>query len=477
MSRSPNVLIILADQHRQDCLSVYGNPDIKSPHLAELAGDGMVYDNHFCNYPVCTPSRYSLLTGLYAHQHLGTDNHCTLPSSFPTFPRILRERGYHTAAVGKMHYTPTYLDVGFGTMRLAEQDGPGRFDDDYHKYLKQHNLLDVIDLYDQRSEYRKNAPENYWQTYGAGPSNLPEHHYSTTWITDQALQVLDGWSNGGNLLMVGYIKPHHPFDPPGMYAEMYDPDKLTLLPGYTQKLLDADIAKGGHYFDFRQLDERTLRNVMAMYYGTITHIDDSIGRMISLLKDKSLYDDTLIIYTSDHGDYMGFHHMILKGGSMYDPLMKIPLIVKRPGRLRGRYSGLSSTIDVPSIIFESCGVSQSFAVPGLPREFVYAEYFNPGHDYMVRSSTHKLLVERNTGNRRLFDMQNDPLELTNLIGRAEFDDLAHLMFDGLISEFMFKAPVVPHLDPRAQEIHRGNGDSPEAMKQYMRDNSPIKPVS
>ena len=120
-----NVLIIHADQHRMECLGAYGNTDIRTPNIDVLAAEGVRYENSFCPYPVCTPSRYSLLCGQYVHQHRGWDNHCTLAPEIPTFPKLLRDAGYKTQAIGKMHFTPTYLDVGFDKMTLSEQDGPG----------------------------------------------------------------------------------------------------------------------------------------------------------------------------------------------------------------------------------------------------------------------------------------------------------------------------------------------------------------
>src|SRR6056297_1648947 len=136
MGNKPNFLIILSDEHRKDCIGAYGNKDIKTPHLDSIAADGVVYENCFCTLPVCTPSRYSFLTGLYVHQHMGWSNHSSLPPKIPKFPAELKKAGYKTKAVGKMHFTPTYQDVGFEEMELAEQVGPGRLDDDYHRYLR-----------------------------------------------------------------------------------------------------------------------------------------------------------------------------------------------------------------------------------------------------------------------------------------------------------------------------------------------------
>jgi len=184
--RRPNVLVLHVDQLRADCLGSYGNPDVKTPHIDRLAADSVRYANSFCAFPVCTPSRYSLLSGQYVHQHRGWDNRSTLSSAIATFPRIFRAAGYRTKAVGKMHFTPTYLDVGFDELMLAEQDGPGRWDDDYHRYLMHLGLVDRNDLEDQLSEYRQQAPREYWDACGAKVSNLPEIHHSTTWIAGRA---------------------------------------------------------------------------------------------------------------------------------------------------------------------------------------------------------------------------------------------------------------------------------------------------
>ncbi len=223
---TPNVLIIQADQFRADCFGAAGHPDVRTPHLDRLAGDGVSYRNAYCTFPVCTPSRYSLLSGLHVRQHAGWTNRCTLAPGLDTFPRALRRAGYRTAAVGKMHFTPTYLDVGYDRLELAEQDGPGRYDDDYHRELAAAGLTPVTDLVDQEREFRDHAPRSYWETYGSGRSDLPEEWHSTTWIGERARRAVAGWSDDGSeLLHVSFVKPHHPFDPPAGWDTMYDPER------------------------------------------------------------------------------------------------------------------------------------------------------------------------------------------------------------------------------------------------------------
>ncbi len=460
MKERPNILLIHTDQHRYDCLGAYGNPDIKTPNIDALAGDGVLYENSFCAYPVCTPSRYSLFSGQYVHRHRGFDNVATLSEDTPSLPRILRQAGYRTAAVGKMHFTPTYLDVGFDEMYLAEQCGNGRYDDDYHRWLRSEGLVDRLDLIDQMGEFRKDAPEEYWNYYGAFPSDLDEEHHSTTWIGNKALECLEQWDQGGHFLMTGFIKPHHPFDPPYPWAEMYDPDSLSLLPGWTESLIHGDDGKG--YFSYEELTEPILRRVMALYYASISQIDHHVGRMLSLLKEKGLYDSTFIVFTSDHGDYMGHHHRILKGYRMLEPLIRVPLIIKYDSGspLRGRDSRLVNNIDVaPTLLSAAVGPAPGamqgvdLTDAGAESEYILAE---SGNEYMVRSRTRKLLLHKDPGKSMFLDLERDPLEFENLFNSDAHRSEIELMRRQLVEWPLFDDRPHNRLDREAPQCEAGN---------------------
>ena len=505
----PNILVIHADQHRFDCLGAYGNPDVRTPNIDALAADGVRYENSFCPFPVCTPSRYSLVSSQYVHQHLGWNNHCTLPAGMPTFPKVLRDAGYHTKAVGKMHFAPTYLDVGYDEMLLAEQDGPGRFDDDYHRWLRDEGLADRLDLMDQRGEYRRDAPQHYWDAIGALTSDLDEAHHSTTWIAERAMETLASWGHGGhgqetspskrnangddnggnrdgvggNLLMVGFIKPHHPFDPPAPWDEMYDPDALTLLPGWLEEPLARDIERSAGYFPHVAHTEAKVRHAMAYYYASISQIDFHVGRMIDLLKQRGLYDNTLVVYTSDHGDYLGFHHLVLKGNTMYDPVVKVPLIMKLPkdGETQPRAGEVSdalvNNIDVGPTLLQAAGCDVPTSMQGTdlndtaaPRDLAFAENVG-GQEYMVRSATAKLLLSKEPDKSLFFDLVADPLEMENCINDPAYSDTVAELREHLLQWALFDAPTRVHLDDDAPVIsganvpQRGDGHA-EEMEAY-----------
>ena len=422
----PHILFIIADQLRADALGAYGNLQVKTPNVDALAAEGIRFEHCFCAFPVCTPSRYSILSGVPVHEHRGWSNHCTMAPGTVTFPELLRQAGYRTKAVGKMHFTPTYADYGLSQLVLAEQNGPGRWEDDYHRYLRRLGLVDALDLQDQERAFRRQAPPGYWQSFGAQPSNLPESAYSTTWIGDRAVETLQGWDPAvPALLMVGFIKPHHPFDAPERWARMYDPQKMKLLPGWTPTVSASDLALSKGYFDNRELTQAAVRRCTASYYASISELDFQLGRMLAVLKAKGLDDSTLIVLTADHGEYLGFHHLILKANHMYDPLARVPLIIRPSGHhAAGSVSeALVSNTDLAPTILGAAGLRPAPAMKGhdllagaAGRDIVFSE---AGDGYiMARTASHKLLWRKQAEDRLFFDLAADPLELTNRIKDA-----------------------------------------------------------
>jgi arylsulfatase A-like enzyme len=328
-----------------------------------------------------------------------------------------------------MHFAPTYLDVGFDELILAEQDGPGRWDDDYHRELMANDLADKIDLEDQRREYRKNAPDEYWASFGTESTELPDEYYHTNWTAKHAYESIQEWEDSGNLLMVGFLKPHHPFDPPKRWVEYYDPDTLDILPGWIDQPLEHDTSYYQGYFQNVSLSTKVLKKSMAYYYATITQIDYEVGRMVALLKEKGIYDNTIIIYTSDHGEHLGYHHQLLKGGHLYESIMKVPLIIKYPkSQDAGIVSDLLvSNVDIAPTIISEAKVSPPETMSGkilneatFSREYVLAHSRN-GAQVMARSLKYKLVLTKN-GTSLFFDLGNDPLELNNLFGDGNYDE-------------------------------------------------------
>ena len=429
----PNILVIMTDEHRWDCVGTYGNNEVLTPHIDMLAQDGVRFENCFTCAPLCTPARYSFLTGLYPHQHLGWNNRSTMMPGLATFPKILKTHGYETTAVGKMHFNPPYLDVGIDSMHLAEQDGDGRYVDSYHRGLKSLGLLDAVDLMDQVSEFRAVAPDKYWETMGALQSNLPEYAHSTSWIGKRAVEELEKWTDfRSHLLFVSFIKPHHPFDPAPPWSSMYDPKSLNLLPGWTDECLTRDIDFDKGYFPHLELEVQKMQQILAYYYADISHIDDYVGEMLEVLHRKQLYDNTLVIFTSDHGDYMGFHHLLLKSNYMYDPVIRVPLIIKFPQSFQMGTQNLEmvSSIDVCPTILASVGLNDSSHFPGMDllkiargesrRTHILAES-EQGHQVVIRTTDYKWI--RTLHGELMFDLRNDPYEYTDISASDDYQEI------------------------------------------------------
>lgn len=471
-----NVLVILTDQQRWDALGCAGNPDVHTPNLDALAEDAAHFPLSFCTHPVCTPSRYSILSGLYIHQHGGMSNRSTLSPGLPTFPRLLREAGYRTAAVGKMHFTPTYLDVGFDRLELAEQDGDGRLDDDYHRDLRAHGLLDTVDLIDQRREFRARASQAYWDSFGAQPTNLPDEWYSTNWIGERAVEHVQGWDNGANALMVGFIKPHHPFDVPKSWLGGYDARSLTILPGWTDMVPDDDAVYSHGYFPNQALTEETLRQVMVRYYASITQIDTQVGRMVDILKKKGLYDNTMIVFTADHGEYLGFHHMLLKSGYPYEPLARVPLLIKFPGgRGAGRKESLLvSGVDLAPTILRQAGIHPpttmagvDLADPSADRDLVFLQGA-PG-TYLARSRSHSLIWCQDGTKSLLFNLDDDPYQLQDRFGDPAVVRTRQELQTAITNWQLFECPRPAFADVSALRIGQLNVPVGQEHRQAMLD--------
>ncbi len=419
--KRPNIILIMADMMRWDCAGFAGNPDVRTPNLDALAAKGAYFPQTICPFPLCVPSRMSFLTGLYPSQHGVVDNRQSLAHGADTLPRRLQHAGYQTAGVGKMHFNPPRADYGFDRLLLAEQDGEGRYVDDYHRWLKRQGRFDQVDAWDQID--RDTAPRSYWDSFGAMRSNLPERFYSTTWIGDQALQQVRSMHEPF-FLWVSFVKPHHPFDPPEPWDEMYDRAALRLPPDFRLPVPEADRERFNR-FDLGKMNENRFRRVLAYYYATISHMDKQIGRLLATLTARGITNN-LIVFCADHGEYMGQHGLLTKIGQTYDSLLRIPLLV---AGLAGQRQGLVSNAlvemtDLFPTLLEAVGESPPGGIPGkslvpvlrsgrgMLRRVAYAEAGNDSR--IARSSRYKLIESSREDLCAFYDLSADPCEFDNL---------------------------------------------------------------
>src|SRR3954451_7743305 len=386
-ARRPNVLMILTDQQRWDCLGAAGNPVIRTPNMDRLAAEGVRCSDSFVSYPFCMPSRSSYLTGRYPHAHGCWDNGVILPPETVTLGDRFTEAGYHTGLIGKGHLTthqsegtpdaytamdqPGYADwhgpyYGFQEVWLTA--GHNRPTGHYGLWLREHHP-ESLALFepDAATKPSTGAPQS-WK------SALPAEHHASTWIGDRTIDFLNQHHERPFFLQVSFPDPHLPFCPPAPYDDMYPLDSVPMPLRRPGELDD----KPPHFSAFREgrivgfggqaspdltgmTDDQT-REVIAHTYGMLGLIDDHLGRIFARRDELGLFDNTIVLFTTDHGELLGDHWIVGKGPMHYDSLIKVPLLWRFPGQrpvgqTTGRVAdGLMSNVDVAPTILDAVGL-------------------------------------------------------------------------------------------------------------------------
>lgn len=450
-SKRPNILFICTDQQRYDAAGCYGNPHILTPTIDRLARDGVLFDQCYVQNPVCAPSRASLVTGQYVHTHGLWANGVELPSHAPLVSRALAEGGYDCGMIGKMHLAscfsgrtePRREDDGYGFYRWAHDPSHASSENAYHQWLAEHHPA----LYEQAK-----AGGARQRHQAAAFDTLPTEAHYTRWASEMALEFLHDHRDPEQpfFLWLNYFDPHHPFVAPREYLDRYDPEALPdpiTAPDElaTKPAIQADASResyAGYARGFADHSYRDIKQIIAAYYAMVTLIDDEMARVLAALDELGLADDTVVIFTSDHGEMLGDHQLLLKGPLLYESAVRVPLIMRWPGQLPAgtRRSELVEWIDLTSTFLDAAGLGPMPAAQGMSllplargnedaegRGWALCEYRDSGHGYdppvhltMLRLGQYKLIVQHGqpaTARSRtgeLYDLKADPQELRNL---------------------------------------------------------------
>ena len=333
----PHILFILADQLRCGFLSAYGAGFVDTPNIDRIGREGVRYQRAYSPHPVCVSARVSLLTGhdaivtgaLHNGQFLRPDHRAL---GMPTWPELLSDAGYHTCAVGKMHFYPWDLKLGFQERIVCEDKRWLLIEDDYFHFLKERG----------HRKYHGDEHADYHENRGAVVSLLPWDCYWDHFVGSQAAARIRQYEGDAPLaMMVGFPGPHCPYDPtPGYLAgvdESAMPPAVPEVAGDHPRLRQNNIDgnrlpwNGVDYTDFTEDHKRKIR---AHYTALVKQIDDEVGAILQALEERGLLDDTLVIFGSDHGDYLGDHNLIGKG-TFFEASCHVPLLVRPPTRQRG----------------------------------------------------------------------------------------------------------------------------------------------
>ncbi|HXE10877.1 MAG TPA: sulfatase-like hydrolase/transferase [Bryobacteraceae bacterium] len=433
----PNVLWICVDQCRYDTIEGLNNPYIHTPNLRRLMAEGVAFTNYAVQCPICSPSRAAFLTGRYPHTTGLRGNGQRIRPSERLVTKILADAGYACGLAGKLHLSP--CEGG----RIED-----RIDDGYGFFQWSHDLSDQW------------PTANMWRvwlreqgvTWPVPPPHTPvwgvpidSKYTQTEWCADKAIQFIQqerGYSPW--LMSVNIFQPHSPFLPTEEYLNRYDPAQMP-LPKYREGELatkssyartDHRAAYGGRSLSFADTDDLTHRRITAAYFAMIEQADHAVGRMLDALQKTGQDQNTIVIYSSDHGEMLGDHGIYLKGPYFYEPLIRVPLIIRWPKGYKAglKVDALVEEVDLAPTLLEAAGIPIPFRMQGRPltnllkgetsthRGSIYSEFYNSNFQYspppwatMVRTERYKLSVYHSLGGwGELYDLKKDPSEFDNL---------------------------------------------------------------
>lgn len=508
MTTRPNFIFFMTDQHRADWLSCTGHPVVKTPNIDALCDGGTRFTNFHVAHPICMPNRAAFLTGRMTSVNGARHNGLSLPLGSNTFVDCLRRAGYKTALIGKAHYQPFSRAPARMERGTWDEDpaSEAHFMPPLEEYSQEwaehwannpdHDLtypyygfdhVDQVSFHGDRTRghherwLQKNLP-NYMDL--VGPQNqlphdytcpmavrtaLPEEAYSTSYIRDRALEWID--QNGDDdqpfFLMVSFPDPHHPFNPPGKYWDMHNPDEMPLpnnfggmengTPFY-EHFRQREGAKGPVREALERVSEKHTRQAMALTAGMIAMIDDAVGDVRAALSETNAHSSTVQIFNSDHGDMMGDHGLLLKGPLNLDGVIRVPFLWNDPeNEGQSVTDALASTIDIGPTILARAGVEGYNGIQGLDLGNTLRSG-TPSRDcLMVEQDGHvansvignlpprlrtivtpewKMTAYLDQPWGELFDRRNDPDELVNLWNNPEAQETRQELLWTLTQELM-----------------------------------------
>lgn len=445
MPKRPNIVLIMTDQLRGDCLGYAGHPDVKTPYLDTLASRGVSFDHAYSSCPSCIAARAALHTGLSQEHHGRTGYEDGIPWRYPhTLAGELTKAGYQTQCVGKMHVHPMRNYLGFQNVELhdgylhysryasAPWKESQKIADDYFHWLKQEKGVDA-DVTDTGLEC------NGWV---ARPWIYEEKYHPTNWVSDRSIDFLRRRDpERPFFLMASYVRPHPPFDAPGYYFDLYRGRNLA-PPAVGDWEDDSLLVSQGRVFDSKcgPVDPDLIREAQIGYYACITHLDHQIGRLLQALVEYEEYDNTLFLFTSDHGEELCDHHMFRKARP-YEGSCRIPLLISgnesllagmRPGMVCHEVVELR---DIMPTLLDFAGAPIPEQIDGeslLPavagrqkpiRAFLHGEHFyGEDSNHWIVTEKDKYIWYTETGEEQYFDLSADPKELHNRILDPKYYD-------------------------------------------------------
>ena len=464
----PNILLFCTDQQRFDTIHALGNQHIRTPNLDRLVNSGVAFTNAYCQTPICTASRASFLTGCYASTlHVNRNGNEYFPAVHTPrlISRILNSAGYDCGLVGKFH------------LSSASKRVEPRLDDGYRLFEWSHGPRDDWPVPQQAYiRWLRDRGVDFRKAYGARKlagrpdefnAGIAARHHETAWCAETAVSWLSGTLRAPWFITVNTYAPHPPFHPPPEFLERMDPSKMPLpLWGPGEMENQARFAKVDFQSKPRDPSSYASRYMKAAYYAQVEFVDHNLGLVLDALERSGQRENTLIVFTSDHGEMMGDHGLVHKGCRFYEGLTHVPLIFSWPARLKQafRSPALVELTDIVPTLLEGLGLRVPEYVQGKSawpvlsgaaarrRPFVRSEYHDAlqlpdaTHANMLRNERYKLAYYHGHPAGELYDLEKDPNEFRNL-----WDDPQHLALKHELTKELFDA-VMLATDPGQPRI-------------------------
>lgn len=459
-AQRPNILWYCTDQQRYDTIGAINNPHVITPNIDKLVNNGTAFTRSYCQSPICTPSRASFLSGRYPNAvHAARNGNVSFADAYPLVTKLLADAGYDCGLIGKLHLASAYQRV------------EPRVDDGYRYFKYSHAPRDDWAEGHDYADWVRSQGEILAELTKS-IDGVPAPFHQTTWASERALEFIQEQRDGPWLLSINIYDPHPPFNPPKAYRDLFDPktmpdplfrdsdliqqQKLAALDFQSKvsnpqaldigdPILPRTPHDDGYRSEQHSPGERDAWTLKAAYYAMIKLIDDQFGRLVEALDQLGQLENTVIIFSTDHGESLGDHGLIEKGCRFYEGLVRVPLIFSWPGQIK---TGLQShalveLMDIAPTLLDIAGISipehiqgrslypilQGQADPNYHKAFVRSEYFDAilmkdaSRATMYRDERYKLVVYHNHGLGELYDLDNDPGEFDNLWDQQDFQEL------------------------------------------------------
>lgn len=436
LSQRPNVLMLYTDQQRADAMRCAGNDEIYTPNLDRLASKGVRFSQHFCNAPVCMPSRVSMLSGRYPHDLRILANGTPVPEDVVTLPTILSRQGYYTANIGKLHfvthanrdYRQPHPAYGFDHLEISDEPGP--YDDAYRAFVRQR----MPDQLEHISRFVYPPASRKWREIVGLDEGIEHPDMASPWVPrvftgeDEAThtafvgqrtcEFLASRSGNGQpfFCISGFYSPHSPLFAPKQYFDLYERDKLK-VPGFPSKI-DAQRKEAGQ-------DDDMMRAAKHGYYAMVSEVDHWVGRILDQLESQGLADNTIVVFISDHGEFLG-EFMRWGKGRPEDCSSRVPLIIRNPlidTATEGQVcDALVESVDVLPTLLEACAVPTPPWTHGQSLIGALKGESGPSRQHVLieqddwkalRDKTHRYVLHED-GREALYDVTTPLGEYTNL---------------------------------------------------------------